>query len=170
MAGSSAGSRGRIDLRLGSFLPYVLNNLAERVSAGLSTIYSDEYQLSIPEWRVIANLAEHQTLNARQIVDFTAMEKSKVSRAVSNLEARGLLSQRRASGDSRAKDLALTTAGRTLYRSIVPKVLAWERELLDALSPGEYRDLLHVLDKLGTRAQTMESRLSAPVVPSGSRR
>ena len=148
-------SGGRSDLRLNSFLPYVLNNLAERVSASLSGIYADQYQLSIPEWRVIANLAEHCTLNARQIVELTTMEKSKVSRAVSNLSTRGLVSQQRAAGDSRAKDLALTRAGKSLYRSMVPKVLAWERELLDELSSGEYRDLMHLLDKLSTRLQSM---------------
>ena len=148
-------SSSRRDLRLNGFLPYVLANLAERVSAGLSHIYADEYQLTIPEWRVIANLAEHDTLNARQIVEFTTMEKSKVSRAVSNLSARGLVSQQRARGDSRAKDLALTSTGKVLYRSIVPRVLAWERELLDELSPGEYRDLMYVLEKLGGRLQSM---------------
>ncbi len=148
-------SGGRTELRLGSFLPYVLNNLAERVSAGLSGIYVDEFQLSIPEWRVLANLAEHGTLNARQIVDFTTMEKSKVSRAVANLGERQLVSQRRAQGDSRAKDLELTGAGRALYHRIVPRVLAWERDLLDELSSGEYRDLMYLLDKLGARVQSM---------------
>jgi DNA-binding MarR family transcriptional regulator len=149
-------SGGRNDLRLNSFLPYVLNNLAERVSAGLSRIYVDEYQLSIPEWRVIANLAEHHTLNARQIVERTTMEKSKVSRAVSNLSARGLVSQQRAAGDNRAKDLALTEAGKALYSSVVPRVLAWERELLAELSSGEYRDLMYFLEKLGVRLTSLE--------------
>lgn len=149
-------SEGRTDLRLGSFLPYVLNTLAERVSAGLAGIYADEFELSIPEWRVLANLAEHGTLNARQIVDFTTMEKSKVSRAVNNLRERGLLSQQRALGDSRAKDLALTNAGRALYCSIVPRVLAWERELLGELSAAEYRDLMYLLDKLGSRLESIE--------------
>tara|TARA_R110001599_G_scaffold353462_1_gene592935 strand:- start:33487 stop:33954 length:468 start_codon:yes stop_codon:yes gene_type:complete len=147
---------GRTDLKLQTFLPYMLNNLAERVSSGLSGIYADEYQLSIPEWRVIANLAEHSTLNARQIVERTTMEKSKVSRAVSNLCERGLITQKRAEGDSRAKDLTLTEEGLALYRSIVPRVLDWERELLAEMSPGEYRDLMHLLQKLGARLQLLE--------------
>lgn len=141
----------RTDLKLQAFLPYVLNNLAERVSAGLSGIYVDEYQLSIPEWRVIANLAEHNTLNARQIVAFTTMEKSKVSRAVANLSERGLITQQRAEGDNRAKDLTLTDEGLAVYRSIVPRVLDWERELLTELSSGEYRDLMYLLEKLSCR-------------------
>ena len=148
-------SDARSDLKLTRFLPYVINNLAERISAGLSTLYSDEYGLTIPEWRVIANLAEHNTLNARQIVEFTTLEKSTVSRAVNNLSARGLVSQQRTEGDNRVKDLALTDAGNTLYRTIVPRALAWERDLLEDLNSGEYRDLLHSLDKLRLRLDSM---------------
>ena len=148
-------SDARSDLKLTRFLPYVINNLAERISAGLSTLYSDEYGLTIPEWRVIANLAEHNTLNARQIVQFTTLEKSTVSRAVNNLSARGLVSQQRTEGDNRVKDLALTDAGETLYRSIVPRALAWERDLLEDLNAGEYRDLLHSLYKLEARLDSM---------------
>ncbi len=148
-------SDARSDLKLTRFLPYVINNLAERISAGLSTLYSDEYGLTIPEWRVIANLAEHNTLNPRQIVQFTTLEKSTVSRAVNNLSARGLVSQQRTEGDNRVKDLALTDAGETLYRSIVPRALAWERDLLEDLNAGEYRDLLHSLDKLRVRLDSM---------------
>ena len=155
MKSNPAPGRGsRSELKLESFLPYVLANLAQGISVELSGIYSDKFGLSVPEWRVLANLAEHQTLNARQIVSFTAMAKSKVSRAVASLDQRGLLSQRTASGDSRAKDLALTVAGEALYREIVPRVLAWEQSLLEGLEVGEYRDLLYLLDKLGKRLQS----------------
>ena len=78
-----------------------------------------------------------------------------MSRAVNNLSGRGLVTQQRASADNRAKDLALTGEGETLYRVIVPKVLAWERELLEGLEVGEYRDLLYLLNKLGRRLKTL---------------
>ena len=152
---SEASRVVRSELKLQSFLPYVLSTLADSMSVDLSGIYGDEYGLSVPEWRIIANLAQHGTLNARQIVGFTAMEKSKVSRAVKGLTARGLLTQQRASGDSRAKDLALTGAGEILYRAIVPRVLAWEKTLLEGLEVGEYRDLLYLLEKLGQRLQVL---------------
>lgn len=142
----------RRELQLESFVPYLVNNLADRISTGLSHIYDGEYGLSIPEWRVLANLAEHQVLNAKQIVSFTSMEKSKVSRAVKSLSERGLITQRRTEADFRAKDLALTAAGTRLYQELVPKALAWERELLQCLSVGEYRDLMHMLNKLRSQA------------------
>ncbi len=142
---------GRADLRLESFLPYMLNRLAETVSAELSTIYTQEFGLSITQWRVIANLAQQQTLKAQEIVNITSMQKSKVSRAVNALEERGLVTHSPAPGDSRSKDLSLTDEGVSLYQAMVPKVLGWEQGLLEPLSAGEYRDLLEVLEKLRLR-------------------
>ena len=146
----------RRELQLEAFLPYLVNNLADRISTGLSRIYADEYGLSIPEWRVLANLAEHGVLNARQIVSTTAMEKSRVSRAVKSLTGRGLIVQRRNEDDNRARDLALTAAGLTLYGDLVPHALAWEGDLLDCLSVSEYRDFMYLLGKLRQRATIMQ--------------
>ncbi len=146
----------RRELQLESFLPYLVNNLADRISTGLSRIYAGEYGLSVPEWRVLANLAEHGVLNATQIVTTTGMEKSKVSRAVKSLTARGLIVQRRKEVDNRARDLALTAAGLALYGDLVPRALAWEGELLECLSVSEYRDFMYLLGKLRQRAITME--------------
>lgn len=135
--------------------------MADRISVSLSTIYVDDYGLTIPEWRVIANLAEHRVLNAKQIVEFTGMEKSKVSRAVKSLTARNVLTQQRAQDDNRAKHLALTPEGETLYSDIVPKVLDWENQLLEGLSAGEYRDLLYLLHKLRGHLRTPSDRESS---------
>ena len=155
MAKGQVTEPARRELQLESFLPYLVNNLADRISTGLSRIYAGDYGLSVPEWRVLANLAEHGVLNAKQIVSTTGMEKSKVSRAVKNLTTRGLIVQRRKEADNRARDLALTAAGLALYGDLVPHALAWEGELLDCLSVSEYRDFMYLLGKLRQRATIM---------------
>lgn len=156
MDGAVRQESARRGLQLESFLPYLVNNLADRISTGLSKIYASEYGLSIPEWRILANLAEHGVLNAKQIVTTTGMEKSKVSRAVKNLTERGLILQRRKDADNRARDLALTDAGLSLYAELVPRALAWEGRLLESLSVSEYRDFMYLLGKLRQRAIIME--------------
>lgn len=156
MDGAVRQESARRELQLESFLPYLVNNLADRISTGLSKIYASEYGLSIPEWRILANLAEHGVLNAKQIVSTTGMEKSKVSRAVKNLTERGLILQRRKDADNRARDLALTDAGLSLYAELVPRALAWEGRLLESLSVSEYRDFMYLLGKLRQRAIIME--------------
>jgi len=140
-------------LQLEKFLPYVMNRLAETISSELSTIYSREYGLNVAQWRVLANLAQHKTLVAQEIVNFTAMEKSMISRAVNALTDRGLVTRKQAEGDNRAKTLRLTKTGAALYQSIVPNVLNWERELLSCLSTEENQNLMGLLDKLTRELQ-----------------
>lgn len=145
------GVSSRTELELERFLPYVMNQLADQISAGLSHIYAHEFGLGIPEWRIIANLAQTRVLNASQIVDRTGMEKSRISRAVRRLMDRDLVVGQRKEADNRAVDLALTPDGEALYRQLVPRALDWEQGLLDCLSAAEYRDLMHLLARLQRR-------------------
>jgi DNA-binding MarR family transcriptional regulator len=135
-------------LTLENFLPYVMNRMAENISAELSVIYRDNYNLTVAQWRVIANLAQHQTLLAQDIVKFTDMEKSMISRAVTALVDRGLVIGEQAEGDNRAKNLRLTSMGTGLYQTIAPDVLAWEKDLLSCLSKAEQKGLFSSLEKL----------------------
>ena len=149
----------RSELKLDNFLPALIRNLAEEISVNLSRRYTGDFRLSITEWRVLLHLAEHSQLTASRIVEVTAMEKSKVSRALSRLEERGFVSREVAEEDHRSKLIRLTENGARLYRAIVPRVLDWEKEWLEALDVSEYRDLLFLLDKLSRRLKTMDGGL-----------
>ena len=141
------------NLALENFLPYVMNRMAENISAQLSVIYRDHYKLTVAQWRVIANLGQHQILLAQDIVKFTDMEKTKISRAVNTLVDRGLVVGEQAEGDNRAKNLRLTAQGIDLYQAIVPDVQAWEKDLLSCLSKVEQKELLSSLEKLKVKLE-----------------
>jgi DNA-binding MarR family transcriptional regulator len=121
----------------------------------MSRRYTGDFQLTVTEWRIILQLATKALLTATEIVDITAMEKSKVSRAVSHLEERGFVIRTPSEEDHRTKTLALTPLGQKLYNNIVPRVLNWENLLLEGLEISEYRDLLYLLNKLQTRLKDM---------------
>ena len=142
-------------LQLETFLPSVIRNLAEGITSSMSWQYAGTFQLTITEWRILLQLAAKESLTATEIVDFTAMEKSKVSRAVSHLVARGFVARSPSETDQRTKVLRLSPEGQQLYRSIVPRVLAWEQDLLEGLEISEYRDLLYLLNKLQSRLKEM---------------
>ena len=80
-------------LDLDDFLPYRLNVLAKRVSRELARRYEAQFGISIPEWRVMAILGREQPLSSNDIVERSAMDKAKVSRAVTSLVEAGLLSR-----------------------------------------------------------------------------
>jgi DNA-binding MarR family transcriptional regulator len=144
-------------LQLRQFLPYRLNDLAERVSRGLAQSYSRDFDLTVAEWRVLATLAEHGAGQARQVARWTNLDKVRVSRAVSRLAERGLVRRRRNEDDLRTADLSLTGAGDDLVATIAPRALAWEARLLDGLPPAEQRALQRGLALLEARLDALEA-------------
>ena len=153
----------RSELHMDSFLPTLIRNLSEAMAASMARRITGSFRLSETEWRILLQLAEHDSLTASDIVDYSAMEKSKVSRALANLEGLGVVVRKVAEDDHRVKVLSLTDLGRRRYTALVPRVLDWEKELIDALDVSEYRDLLYLLDKLKKRLKTM---LEEPAEPS----
>jgi len=138
-------------LILEQFLPYRLVSLSQRISHALSAIYREQFDISVAEWRILANLAEKGELNPTEIAQQSSMDKAKVSRAIKELSDRGCVLKRRDEGDNRGYRLRLSQSGLALYHQIVPLALAWEGELLDALNASEYRDLNRIIEKLGRR-------------------
>jgi DNA-binding MarR family transcriptional regulator len=143
--------RGGKVLLLNQFTPYLLVNLAKRVSDSCASIYENDFDITIPEWRILARLAENDRQNSRELAAVTFMDKSKVSRAVKLLDKKGYLLKAKDVADQRVTYLSLSGAGRALYERIAPEALAWESRLLDALDITEYRDLMRIVEKLNRR-------------------
>jgi DNA-binding MarR family transcriptional regulator len=133
----SEGTRDLETLELEAFLPYRLYRLADAVSREFSAVYSDRLGLTRPEWRTLAGLGQHGTMTAKALGEQSAMHKTKVSRAVAELERRRWLTRRPDDADRRVEDLTLTRAGLAAYREMVPLAKAFERALLAKLSAGE---------------------------------
>jgi DNA-binding MarR family transcriptional regulator len=124
-------------LQLDRFLPYLVNKLAGRMSAELAQVYQARFGISIPEWRVIAHLAENRNVSVREVFERVAMDKSKVSRAAARLEMGGFVEKKVNSADRRLVELRLTRKGRALFEQIEPLALEYERGALAALSAEE---------------------------------
>ena len=135
-------------VQLNQFVPYRMVHLAANISLALSKIYKQEFDITIPEWRILAQLAQRQKLYAKDIGDVTSMDKSKVSRAVKVLESKHYLIRQTDKKDNRAAYLSLTAQGEALYQKIAPKALQWERQFIGVLDVSEHRNLMKILDKL----------------------
>ena len=141
-------------LQLDRFLPYRLSILTNLVSSAIAGAYSQRFGLSIPEWRVMAVLAQQSALSAAQVAERTAMDKVAVSRAVSRLLARGRLERRTAPADRRKSMLSLSNEGRNIYAEVVPVALRLERSLLAVLGEADRQALERILDTLLEHART----------------
>ena len=135
-------------LELENFLPYRLYHLADMVSREFSKIYKDRFGLTRPEWRVLAGLGQHGTLTATALGEQSSMHKTKVSRAVAELERRRWLSRAPDEKDRRVEHLALTKAGLAAYAEMVPLAKAFERELIGRLSREGRRAVIVAMAEL----------------------
>jgi DNA-binding MarR family transcriptional regulator len=120
---------------LSTFLPYQLAVASARVSRDFSEIYRREFGLTIPEWRVMAHLAQSEAVSVREIHLRVDMDKSKVSRAAARLETAGLIEKRENTADRRLLDMRLTPAGRQMFARIVPLADAYQERLTARLGP-----------------------------------
>lgn len=147
-------------LRLQTFLPYRLSVLSNRVSGLIATEYSDRFRLSIPQWRIMAVLAEYEELMARDIEPIVRMDKVAISRAVRVLADRRYVRRRASQQDGRVTWLSLTAAGRRVYQQVSPIAQRHEDQLLQALSKQEIDQLWRLLDKLDLQAERQADALA----------
>jgi DNA-binding MarR family transcriptional regulator len=145
-------------LNLDTFLPYRLSVLSNRVSDAIARQYSQRFDLSIPEWRIIAVLGQSPNLSARDVARRTAMDKVQVSRGVTSLVATRRVARSEDADDARISRLSLTAKGRAIYEEVAPLALRLERLLLSSLSAQERNTLETVMHKLDRQV----SLLGAP--------
>jgi len=136
------------ELDLDRFMPYRLSVLTNRVSSAIARHYSQRFNLSIPEWRVIAVLGQSPGLSAREVAERSAMDKVQVSRAVASLLAAKRLTRQAHASDGRMAHLSLSARGRAIYEEVVPLALGLERRLLSVLTASEQKMLDQLLTKL----------------------
>lgn len=133
-------------LDLEHFLPYRLSVLANRISHGFGRLYEEKFDLKLPEWRVMAVLGRRPGITAREVAEFTAMDKVAISRAVARMMQMGRVAAEVDSSDGRRQKLSLSEAGLVIYREIIPMAKRIEAALTEGISAGDRA----VLDKLLT--------------------
>jgi DNA-binding MarR family transcriptional regulator len=152
-------SETRLDLD--AFIPYRLSVLTNRVSSAIARHYSDRFDLSIPEWRVMAVLGQAPGLSARDVAARTAMDKVQVSRAVQSLLAAKRLTRTAHSQDGRVAHLSLSAKGHAIYNDVVPLALGLEKQFLSVLNLAEQKSLDALLSKLSRHMDRMTATPAA---------
>ncbi|MEI8297030.1 MAG: MarR family winged helix-turn-helix transcriptional regulator [Pseudomonadota bacterium] len=163
-------------LDLERFLPYRLSVLANTMSTAIAGAYAERFQLSIPEWRVLAVLARNPDLSAAQVAQRTAMDKVAVSRAVASLSRTQRIERSVEESDRRRSRLRLTAGGHAVYDEVVPWALAYEEAVLRGIPPQVHAALHDLLNDLTLRALALANTLpvtdqnvvAADVVPPAS--
>lgn len=148
-------------LALEEYLPFRLSVASNAVSRLIARGYEDRFGLSIPEWRLIAVLAEAGVAAQGALVARTGMDKVTVSRAARALARRRLVARATRAEDRRSHLLTLTPEGAALHAEIAPLALAYEAALIAGLAPGEVATLKRLLGRLHTAASALAGETGA---------
>lgn len=127
------------------------------MTRAVAVVYMRRFHLSAPEWRTLAVLGRFGAMTANSVVERTAMDKVRVSRAVSRLLQLGHITRRTDPEDRRRAILDLTSSGLSVYRQIVPRALAVETEMLAALTDDERTAFDATISKLENRVAAAPS-------------
>jgi DNA-binding MarR family transcriptional regulator len=113
------------------------------------------HRLSVQHWRIVLTLAHHSGATAAEIIARWALQAMSVSRAIRELEQRGLIVRRVGPNDRRSQRLFLTRKGRRVYEAVVPHANARYHEIVDCLAPVERARLARALIVLIANAKRL---------------
>ncbi|HTT00579.1 MAG TPA: MarR family winged helix-turn-helix transcriptional regulator [Steroidobacteraceae bacterium] len=145
-------------LRLQDYLPYRLSVAANAVSRLIAQAYEDRFGLTIPQWRLLAVLADEGPLTQQTLCGRTIMDKVTVMRAARGLLRRRLVRRLPNAHDRRSHRLVLSKAGERMYAAIVPLAREYESRLLAGIERREAERLEELLRRL-EHAATRHARL-----------
>lgn len=145
------------DLILEDFLPYRLAVLSNTVSTTVARVYDKRFNLTIPEWRVIAIVGRFPGLSAIEVADRTMMDKVAVSRAVTKLLKNGRIDREFADADRRRSILTLSEEGRRVHDEVAALALQFERDLVHGLDGSDIERFNVLMDRILARARLIGS-------------
>jgi DNA-binding MarR family transcriptional regulator len=167
MAAVDQGERLRHPQVLGDLLIYRLGRLY--ATAGAMTLRVCEGEFGIPrrEWRLLAVLGEAGTLQPSELARRADLDRARTSRALTSLQARGLVERQAVASDRRLAQVNLTDEGRALFARMLPRVAEINGAVLAPLSDAEVAMLGGLLEALQRQATAV---LEASAWPKADRR
>jgi len=125
-----------------------LNFLANFFVGPIYRALDARFGVSRPEFVILFCLSQRPGLVARDVCRVTGLPKNSISRAVSQLLARGLIERQPSAADKREKTLAMTADGQALLAQLVPYFKKREDDMRAVLSTEERAEFDRLLMKI----------------------
>lgn len=140
---------------LDDMLLYVLWQLQAAARRPVVRLCEAQFGITRREWRMLAQLADSESMASSALAERAALDRAQTSRAVSALVQKGLVARTPRPGNRREVLLHLTERGRALYAALLPRVAAINQELLSVLSETEVATLDALVQRLRAQAERM---------------
>lgn len=135
-------------LDLDRYVPAFITFIANKLSNSATAFYQRHFGVNVTEWRIMSLLAIEPGIPASRICHVIGFDKGPVSRTLSMLQKRGLVTIRTAPDDGRTHSISLTAKGRATHDKVIVAALERERRLLSCLRKDEREVLIDLLRRV----------------------
>ncbi len=140
-----------------TYVPYLVNRAANAM-LGYSAREFDKLGLTVPKWRIMLALWNHEECRFGDLARLTSIEPPTLSRFLNAMSAARLIARRRIETDSRSVSISLTATGRALFEKTIPFAENVNRMYVKGLSAAELAVLRRALATIHANVQAQEER------------
>jgi len=130
-----------------NYLSYLLARASFNVSGEFHARLKD-WDLTVPEWRVLACLMDVEGLSVGELAAMALMKQPGLTKVLDRMERDGLVKRQSTSSDRRRVTLHLTAKGRARVKPVQVAAMEHEAELLKKFSDDERATIKYALDLL----------------------
>ena len=112
---------------------------------------------SLAVWQVLATLAQGEPEMQRRMATSIGIEDATLTHHLSRMESRGLVSRERDPNNQRIQRVSLTPTGRTLFETLLERVIAFDAQLRQGLRAEEVSTLRTLLAHLRVNCAQKET-------------
>jgi len=117
-----------------SYFGYRMVLAAKHFDRAITRLLVENSDLTLPQWRVMAQLGLMPTGTVRSLADGAAVDRAEISRATRELERRGFVRRREDASDRRSPLFSLTPSGRRRYATVRKPISNFIVHLIDDVS------------------------------------
>lgn len=135
-------------LTIQDLLSYKIIAVANAMSAGSAMRLRHEFDVSLGEWRVLGLIASSASHSLNGLARAANLDKGQMSRVISALVERGLVTRQTPAKKGLTVHLTLTPRGKRLYARLIGVAGERNDRFVACLTPGERAALHTALPKL----------------------
>jgi DNA-binding MarR family transcriptional regulator len=155
MTGSIKDPRGIQELLL-----FRLSRILAIGGSMVTRLCEGQYGITRREWALLALVGQADEVTWSKIVEQSEIDEAPLSRAISSLVTKGLVSKRRV--PSHGMRVSLTDSGRALFDEFFPVTRSINVRLLEGLDSAQLAQLDAALDSIHRRAVALEEEAHLP--------
>ena len=143
-------------------LNFRLSRLLENSGAMITRLCEGGFGITRREWRLLALLAAHGSMSPSELAALAHLERGRVSRLVTELQAKGLVRRQRVAHDGRRATLILAAKGSAVYEQVFPQSVRFSAQVLSVLTAAEQQAFDQALRKLTETAERIAAARPVP--------